>query len=199
MIIVSKDIVSNLRASIVMLLLLTVLTGGFYPGLTTLILQSSFPKAANGSQILNDEGEVIGSSLIGQNFTEPEYLWGRLSATSPEPYNAASSSGSNFGVNNTALVEAAKARIAVLKAADPDNIAPVPVDLVTSSASGLDPEISPAAALYQVHRIAKARGLDDNKVRSVIAAATRGRTFGLLGEPRVNVLEVNQALDTIGK
>lgn len=190
---------SHLRTGAAMLALLTLLTGGLYPALTSALLQAGFPAAANGSLVFDDRGAVIGSHLIGQDFTDPKYLWGRLSATASNPYDAAASSGSNFGVTNPSLIDAAKARIAALKATDPGNAAPIPVDLVTASASGLDPEISPAAAAYQVRRIAKARGLGENVVRAAIAGATSGRTFGLLGEPRVNVLWVNQALDSIGR
>lgn len=189
-----KSLVSNLRPALVGTLLLTLLLGGVYPALTTLILKVGFAHQAEGS-LIRDHGQVIGSTLIGQNFDRPEYLWGRLSATGPAPYNAGASSGSNLGVNNPALTDAVKARLKALKAADPANTAPIPVDLVTASASGLDPEISPAAAEYQVHRIAAARHVDDTIVRTAIANATKGRTLGVLGEARVNVLEVNLRLD----
>ncbi len=189
-----KILVSNLRPAIVSTLLLTLLLGGVYPALTTFILKVGFPHQAEGS-LIRDHGHVVGSTLIGQNFDKPEYLWGRLSATATAPYNAGASSGSNLGVNNPALLDAVKGRIKALKAADPGNTAPIPVDLVTASASGLDPEISPAAAEYQVHRIAIARHVDEAAVRSAIASSTKGRTLGVLGEPRVNVLEVNLRLD----
>ena len=179
----------QIQATAVSLLVLTVLLGGLYPLIGTAIAQSVFPHQANGS-LIRENGQVIGSQLIGQNFTQPGYMWGRLSATSPNPYNAGASSGSNLGVNNPAVVDNAKARIAALKGS-----ASVPVDLVTASASGLDPEISPAAAEYQVERIAAARHMDPGDVRDVVHKATRGRAFGVLGEPGVNVLAVNLRLD----
>jgi K+-transporting ATPase ATPase C chain len=186
---------STFRPALVSMALLTVLLGGVYPAATTALLSFSFRDQAQGSLIRSSTGQVIGSKLIGQNFDQPRYLWGRLSATSPTPYNAGASSGSNFGANNPALLVAVKARIAALKAADPDNKALIPVDLVTASGSGLDPEISPAAADYQVGRIAKARAISPDAVRVAIAKSTKGRTFGILGEARVNVLEVNLRLD----
>jgi len=189
-----KTLVSSLRPAVVSTLLLTLLLGGVYPALTTLILKVGFPDQAEGS-LIRHHGQVIGSTLIGQNFDRPEYLWGRLSATGPTPYNAGASSGSNLGVNNPALLDAVKARIKALKAADPANTAAIPVDLVTASASGLDPDISPAAAEYQVRRIANARHIDEAVVRAAIANSTKGRTLGVLGEARVNVLEVNLRLD----
>ena len=189
-----KTLVSSLRPAVVSTLLLTLLLGGVYPALTTLILKVGFPDQAEGS-LIRHHGQVIGSTLIGQNFDKPEYLWGRLSATGPAPYNAGASSGSNLGVNNPALLDAVKARIKALKAADPANTAAIPVDLVTASASGLDPDISPAAAEYQVRRIANARHIDEAVVRAAIANSTKGRTLGVLGEARVNVLEVNLRLD----
>jgi K+-transporting ATPase ATPase C chain len=189
-----KSLVSSLRPALVSTLLLTVLLGGVYPALTTLILKAGFRHQAEGS-LIRDHGQVIGSTLIGQNFDKPQYLWGRLSATAPTPYNAGASSGSNLGVNNPALIDAARARIEALKDADPRNPAPIPVDLVTASASGLDPEISPAAAEYQVHRIAIARHIGEDAVRAAVTHSTKGRTLGVLGEPRVNVLEVNLRLD----
>jgi K+-transporting ATPase ATPase C chain len=179
----------QVQATAVALLVFTILLGGLYPLMTTAIVQSAFSHQANGS-LIRDQGQVIGSELIGQNFTKPGYLWGRLSATSPGPYNAGASSGSNLGVNNPAFLENAKGRIAAL-----GGTTPVPVDLVTASGSGLDPEISPAAAEYQVARIATARNMDPGDVRHAIARSTKGRTFGILGEPRVNVLEVNLRLD----
>lgn len=183
-----------IRSAIVMLLLMTVITGVAYPLVVTGVAQVLFPSQANGSLIARD-GKPIGSTLIGQSFDDPKYFWGRPSATSPQPNNALSSSGSNLGPTNPALTDAVKQRIDALHAADPGNTAPVPVDLVTASASGLDPEISPAAAAYQVARVAKARGLSESQVRSMVIMATTGRQFGMLGEARVNVLKLNLALD----
>ena len=177
-----------------MLALLTLLTGVLYPFLVTGIAQLAFPGAANGSLVVAD-GRTVGSSLIGQPFDDPKYFWSRPSATSPQPYNGASSSGSNQGPHNPALADAVKDRIKALRDADPGNSAPVPVDLVTASGSGLDPHISIAAAEFQLPRIAKARGLPSEKVRALLDANTEGRTFGLLGEPRVNVVGLNLALD----
>ena len=190
-----------LRPAIVLFVLLSVITGIAYPLVTTGIGQWLLPAQANGSLITKD-GKVIGSSLIGQNFTEPKYFWGRPSATGPYPNNAAASSGSNLGPLNPALADAVKARVAALKSADleitdQENTLPVPVDLVTASASGLDPEISPAAALYQVNRVAKARGLSVDKIQAAITANTKDRQLGILGEPRVNVVMINIALDTL--
>ncbi len=186
----------HVRPAIMSLVLLTVLTGLIYPMVVTGIAQVLFPRQANGSLIAKD-GKVVGSELIGQPFDDPRYFWGRPSATSPFPDNAASSAGSNLGPTNPDLTKAIQGRIAALREADPDNTAPIPVDLVTTSASGLDPEISPAAALYQVHRVAKARGLSEEKVRDLIAQNTRGRQLGFLGEPGVNVLKLNLALDSL--
>jgi len=177
-----------------MLVVLSVLTGVVYPYLITGVAQVASPRAANGSLIQRD-GKALGSSLIGQPFDDPKYFWGRPSATSPMPYNAGASSGSNQGPRNPALADAVKDRIKALTDADPDSKPPVPVDLVTASGSGLDPDISVAAALYQLHRVAKTRGMPEDKVRALVDANTRGRTFGVLGEPRVNVLELNLALD----
>jgi K+-transporting ATPase ATPase C chain len=185
---------THVRAAIVSLALFTVITGLAYPAIVTVIAQLVFPHQANGSLIVKD-GKVVGSSLIGQPFDDPKYFWGRPSATSPFPYNAAASSGSNQGPTNPALHEAVKSRVEALRAADPDNKAPVPVDLVTASGSGLDPHISPAAALYQVGRVAKARKMDEAAVRRLIEQHTEGRQWGFLGEPRVNVLALNLALD----
>ncbi len=184
----------QLRPAIVSLVVLTVLTGLIYPAVVTGIAQLVFPRQANGSLIVKD-GKVVGSALIGQPFDDPKYFWGRPSATSPYPDNAGSSTGSNLGPTNPALGQAVRARIEALRAADPGNTAPIPVDLVTASGSGLDPDISPAAALYQVHRVGKARGLDEAVVRHLVEQYTQGRQFGFLGEPRVNVLRLNLALD----
>jgi K+-transporting ATPase ATPase C chain len=177
-----------------MLAVLTLLTGVAYPYLVTGIAQFAFPRAANGSLIVAG-GKTVGSALIGQPFDDPKYFWSRPSATSPMPYNAAASSGSNQGPRNPALADAVKDRVKALRDADPDNKAPVPVDLVTASGSGLDPEISIAAAEFQVSRVAKARGIPADKVRALVAANTAGRTFGILGEPRVTVLQLNLALE----
>lgn len=186
----------QLRPALMMLLVLTVLTGVMYPLAVTGLAHLLFPTQANGSLMTRD-GKVIGSELIGQYFDEPKYFWGRPSATSPYPYNAAASSGSNLGPTNPVLIEAVKTRVAALRAADPGDEAPVPVDLVTASGSGLDPHISPAAALYQVHRVARVRGVQESQVKDLVALHTEGRQFGLLGEPRVNVLKLNLALDTV--
>ena len=187
---------SQLRPALTMLLILTVLTGLVYPLAVTGLAQLLFPAQANGSLIVRD-GKVIGSKLIGQYFDQPQYFWGRPSATAPFPYNAGASGGSNLGPTNPVLFEAMRARVAALRAADPGNDSPVPVDLVTTSGSGLDPHISPAAALYQVKRVARARGLDEATVKTLVAQNTEGRQFGLLGERRVNVLQLNLALDTL--
>ncbi len=180
-----------------MLAVLSVLTGVAYPYLVTGIAQVAFPRAANGSLIPGD-GKVMGSMLIGQPFDDPKYFWSRPSATSPQPYNGGASSGSNQGPRNPALADAVKDRIKALRDADPDNKAAVPVDLVTASGSGLDPHISVAAADYQMARVAKVRGVAVDKIGALVAANTEGRTFGLLGEPRVNVLALNLALDRAG-
>ncbi len=190
---------AQLRAAVVVLLALTVITGVAYPLLVTGIAQAAFPRQANGSLITKD-GKTLGSSLIGQSFDDPKYFWGRLSATldansKPLPYNGASSYASNLGPTNPALVDEVQARIDALHAADPDNPAAVPVDLVTSSGSGLDPDISPAAAEYQVRRVARLRGLDEARLRALVAAHTQDRQLGFLGEARVNVLELNLALE----
>jgi potassium-transporting ATPase KdpC subunit len=192
-------LLAQLRAAIVSLLALTVITGVAYPLLVTGIAQAAFPSQAGGSLIVKG-GKPVGSRLIGQPFDDPKYFWGRLSATAdangkPLAYNGAASTGSNLGPTNPALVDEAKGRIDALHAADPGNEAPIPVDRVTSSGSGLDPEISPAAAEYQVRRVARARGLDEARVRSLVVAHTEDRQLGFLGEPRVNVLELNLALD----
>jgi len=185
---------AHLRPAIVSLILLSVVTGLAYPALVTVIAQLVFPYQANGSLIVKD-GKTMGSALIGQPFDDPKYFWSRPSATSPFGYNAGASSGSNLGPTNPALIEAVKGRVDALRAADPGNTAPVPVDLVTASGSGLDPHISPAAALYQVARVAKARKLEPDAVRQLVDRHTEGRQLGFLGEPRVNVLELNLALD----
>jgi K+-transporting ATPase ATPase C chain len=181
-----------------MLFVLTLVTGLAYPYLVTGIAQVAFHDAANGS-LITDDGKVMGSTLIGQPFDDPKYFWSRPSATSPMPYNGGSSSGSNLGPRNPALADAVKDRVKALRDADPGNAAPVPIDLVTASGSGLDPHISVAAADYQTARVAKARGLPVDLVRAVVAANTDGRTLGLLGEPRVNVVAVNRALDRAAK
>ena len=186
----------QLRIAIIFLALFTILTGIIYPLAVTGIAQTAFNHQANGSLIVKD-GENIGSELIGQPFSDPEYFWGRLSATASFPYNAAASSGSNYGPLNPALTEAVQARIEALKAVDPENSQPIPADLVTSSASGLDPDISVAAALYQVPRVARYRGLGEEQVYSLVNRLTEGRQFGILGEPRVNVLKLNLALDEL--
>jgi len=185
---------AQIKPAIIVLALLTLITGVIYPLVVTIIAQVAFPAQANGSVIVKD-GKTIGSELIGQPFDDPKYFWGRLSATTPFLYNAASSSGSNLGPTNPALIAEVQARIKALPAADPANTQPIPVDLVTSSGSGLDPHISPAAAEYQVARVARARGLDESVVRQLVAQHTQGRDLGVLGEPRVNVLELNLALD----
>jgi potassium-transporting ATPase KdpC subunit len=181
-----------------MFVVLSVLTGVAYPYLVNGIAQLAFPGAANGSLIMVG-GKPAGSTLIGQPFDDPKYFWSRPSATSPQPYNAAASSGSNQGPRNPALADAVKDRIKALRDADPGNTAPVPADLVTASGSGLDPEISVAAAQYQLARVAKARGMSEDGVRRLVVENTSGRTFGILGEPRVNVLTLNVALDRSGK
>lgn len=177
-----------------MLVALTLLTGVVYPLLVTGIAQLAFPRAANGSAIERD-GRVVASALLGQPFDVPEYFWSRPSATAPFPYNAAASGGSNLGPRNPALADAVKARIAALRAADPGNAAPVPADLVTASASGLDPHIGVAAAEYQVARVARARAMPVDTVRALVARHTEGRVLGVLGEPRVHVVALNLALD----
>lgn len=184
------------RPALALLILLTVLTGIVYPLAVTGLAQAMFPYQANGS-LMERNGKPVGSSLIGQPFTDPKYFWGRPSATTPQAYNGTASGGSNLGPTNPALADAVKRRVAALRAADPGNTAPVPVDLVTASASGLDPDISPAAAQYQLARVARVRGLPAAEVQSLVARYTRGRQFGVLGEPRVNVLELNLALDAL--
>ena len=185
---------TTLRPALIVFALLTLLTGVVYPAIIGAIGTLVFPCQARGS-IVERDGKAVGSELLGQPFSAPGYFWSRPSATGTHAYNGAASGGSNQGPMNPALAEAVAARIAALRAADPANDAPVPVDLVTASGSGLDPHISPAAAEYQVTRVARARGLPVEEVRNIVAAATRGRTFGIFGEPRVNVLELNLALD----
>ena len=185
---------AHLRPALMSLLLLTLITGVAYPLVVTGIAQVIFPFQANGSLIVKD-GKVVGSALIGQVFDEPKYFWGRPSATSPFGYNAGASSGSNLSPTNPNLIKAVQDRVDALRAADPGNKASVPVDLVTASGSGLDPHISPAAALYQVARVARERKLAPDAVRALVEGNTEGRFWGLLGEPRVNVLTLNLALD----
>jgi len=182
------------RPAIVLFVLLTVLTGVVYPLVVTVFGQLLFPNAANGS-IVTVNGKAVGSTLIGQPFTSPGHFWGRPSATSPQPYNATASSGSNLGPLNPALTDAVKARIAALKAANPGNDKPVPIDLVTASASGLDPDISLAAAYYQAMRVARTRNLPSDQVTALIDRHAHHPWLGIFGEPRVNVLELNLALD----
>ncbi|EJO60745.1 potassium-transporting ATPase subunit KdpC [Burkholderia multivorans] len=185
---------SLIRPLVVIFVVLTAVTGLAYPAVLTAFGQAVFPWQANGS-LIERNGQVVGSALIGQSFDAPKYFWGRLSATSPMPYNAAGSGGSNLGPLNPSLAEQVKARIAALRDAGTDLSTPVPVDLVTASASGLDPEITPAAAAYQIERVANARHLSRETVAQLVAANTTGRQFGVLGEPRVNVLKLNLALD----
>jgi potassium-transporting ATPase KdpC subunit len=192
----NSSLLAVIRPALVLLLLLTVLTGIVYPLLVTGVAQALFPRQAAGSLILRG-GHAVGSRLIGQSFSDPGHFWSRPSATTPQPYNGTGSTGSNLGPLNPALSDAVKERLAALRAADPGNSAPAPVDLVTASASGLDPEISVAAAEYQAARIARARSLPVERVRALIAAHTEGRLLGVLGEPRINVLELNLALDAL--
>ena len=185
-----------LRQSLVVLVALTVITGIIYPLAVTGIARGIFPNKSAGS-LITQKGTAVGSSLIGQPFSDPKYFWSRPSATSPEPYNGAASSGSNLGPTNPALLKAIQQRIAALRAADPGNTQPVPIDLVTSSASGLDPDISPAAAYYQAGRVARVRSLSLTDVDALIARSTKGRQLGILGDPRVNVVQLNLALDSL--
>jgi K+-transporting ATPase ATPase C chain len=183
-----------LKPAALMFMVWTALTGIVYPSLVTGLGQLLFPWQANGS-LMERYGKPLGSRLIGQAFADPKYFWGRSSATLPFPYNAGASSGSNQGPTNPALIDAVKSRVQALRRADPDNHAPIPVDLVTASASGLDPHISPASAQYQISRVARARHLSEETIWQLVARYTEGRQFGLLGEPRVNVLRLNLALD----
>lgn len=182
------------RPALIILALFTLLTGVMYPAVVTALAQALFPHQANGSLIVID-GNPVGSELIGQPFDAPGYFWGRLSATAPFAYNAAASSGSNLGPTNPALEDAVCGRVEALQAADPQNLAPIPVDLVTASGSGLDPHISIAAARYQITRVARARGALDAEIAALVQQFTQGRQLGLLGEPTVNVLALNLALD----
>jgi len=188
------DIIQQIRSAFILLLIFTGLTGIIYPALITVIAQSLFPHQANGS-LIEVKGKIVGSKLIGQNFTDPKYFWGRPSATLPFPYNAANSSGSNLGPSNPDLFAKVKAEIAKFHQADPLNPDLIPVDLVTASGSGLDPEISPLAAFYQIPRVARARGLSETELKILVDSVIKQRTFGFLGEPRINVLELNLALD----
>jgi K+-transporting ATPase ATPase C chain len=185
-----------IRPAVTLFLTLTVITGVFYPAVITALAHVLFPAQAEGSLIVKD-GKLIGSVLIGQSFADQKYFWSRLSASSPQPYNGLASGGSNYGPLNPALQDAVKGRIAVLHAADPENRAPIPVDLLTASGSGLDPDISLAAANYQVGRVARMRHLNAEVVQNVVNAHTRGRVLKLFGEPRVNVLQLNLALDAM--
>ena len=187
-----------LRPALTLFAALSLITGLLYPLLVTGVAQTAFPHQANGS-LITQGGKTVGSELIGQSFTEPGHFWGRPSTTAPMPYNASASGGSNLGPTNLALADAVKARIEALRAADPGNTRPVPVDLVTASASGLDPQISPAAADYQAARVAKARGLPLAQVQALVQQHTESPWLGLLGEPRVNVLALNLALESLPK
>jgi K+-transporting ATPase ATPase C chain len=185
----------ELKPAIVIFALLSVLTGVVYPLVVTGIAQVAFPSKANGSIIYKD-GKAVGSELIGQAFSDPKYFWGRPSATSSFPDNAMASGGSNLGPTNPALADAVKARAAALLAADPGNSSPFPVDLVTASGSGLDPHISPASAMYQIARVARVRGMSEDSVKELVARCTEKRWLGFIGEERVNVLELNLAIDS---
>lgn len=189
-----KEAINQIKTALILLLLLTVLTGLIYPLAVTALAQLFFLSEANGS-LIKQNGQTIGSRLIGQSFTSAAYFWGRPSATTPYPYNGNASSGSNLGPSNPALLNTVKGRIAQLQQADPQNNQAIPVDLVTASGSGLDPEISPFAAQYQVPRIAKVRQIPETEVYALINQHSKNRTWALLGEPRINVLELNIALD----
>jgi K+-transporting ATPase ATPase C chain len=187
----------TIRTALVLFAFFTLLLGLAYPLMVTGIAQAVFPRQANGSLIHASDGRTIGSTLIGQSFEDPKYFWGRLSATAGGPYNAATSSGTNYSVLNDALARQAQARIDALRSADPGNMQPIPVDLVTASASGLDPHISPAAAYYQAARVAQARGISETQVRDLIVEYSEAPLLGIFGEPRVNVLMLNLALDSV--
>jgi K+-transporting ATPase ATPase C chain len=192
----NEKMIGKLRPVIMVFIMLSILTGLIYPLIVTVVAQLAFPGKAGGSLIKKD-GQLGGSELIGQPFDNPKYFWGRLSSTPDFPYNGASSSGSNLGPSNPALEEAVKARVKALKAADPENKSPIPIDLVTSSGSGLDPHISPAAALYQIPRVARARGVSEDQIHRLVEQFTESRQWGFLGEPRVSVLKLNLALDRL--
>jgi K+-transporting ATPase ATPase C chain len=189
---------AQLRSAIVVFVALTLITGVAYPALVTLIAQTAFPHQANGS-VMEKDGKPIGSALIGQTFDDPRYFWGRPSATSPVTYDASSSTGSNLGPTNPDQKKAVQERVEAMRKAHPEQTGPVPGDLVMASASGLDPHISPAAAEYQIARVAKARGLSEDRVRQLVSSNTEERTLGVLGEPRVNVLRLNLTLDEATK
>jgi K+-transporting ATPase ATPase C chain len=191
--------IKHVKPALILLVILSVLTGVIYPAVVTGLARLLFPDQANGSLIKDSDGKTRGSSLIGQSFSNPAYFWGRPSATAPSPYNAGASIGSNLGPTNPALIDAVKARIQALTVADPGNKAPVPVDLITASASGLDPHISPAAAAYQINRVTRARNIKPEKLRTLVEANTESRQWGFLGEPRVNVLRLNLALDQLSR
>jgi K+-transporting ATPase ATPase C chain len=186
----------QIKSAILMFVILSLLTGIFYPAFITGAVYIFFPHQATGSMLYRNN-KLLGSALIGQEFTDPKYFWGRISETSPVAYNSSSSSGSNLGPSNPALIEKVKARIRALKEFDPDNTNPVPIDLVTSSASGLDPHISIAGAYYQIPRVARMRSLTEDMIKAIVNRHTNGRIFGLIGEPVVNVLELNLELDSI--
>lgn len=188
-----------IRPAVTLFIVLTIITGALYPLVVTAIAQLAFHDQASGSLIAGKDGKPVGSALIGQPFSDPGHFWGRLSATSPQPYHAASSGASNFGPLNPALLDAAKGRIEALKAADPESKLPIPVDLVTASASGLDPHISPAAAAWQVSRVARARGVPETEVAKLVAHHTEDRLFAFFGESRINVLKLNLALEGLRK
>lgn len=188
---------TTMRNAIMSIIIFTIITGLVYPLIVTGFAQMIFPAQANGS-IINMNGNAVGSALLGQQFDDPRYFWGRPSATMPYPYNGAASSGSNLGPNNPVLDKAIQERASALRAADREEPTMIPIDLVTASGSGLDPHISPAAATYQLRRVAKARGIEEAKVRVLVAANTEDRQFGILGEPRVNILKLNLSLEELG-
>jgi len=192
-------VIKQIRSALLVFAVLAVITGIAYPFCVTVFAKIFFPKQASGSLIVNKDGKAIGSALIGQQFDDPKYFWGRLSATSSVPYNAAVSSGSNIGPNNDVLRQNVESRVALLKKVDPKNTKVIPVDLVTSSASGLDPHISVAAAMYQAGRIARLRGVSEDEIVALIRVNTQGRFLGVIGEPVVNVLQLNLGLDRRGK